>query len=101
VQKILAQLNETPGIHGSLVVTDDGMVVAAALGPDLDDDTVGALAANMIRLSKNSMHAIGETAVKRYVLTSSHGRMVNQNIDVNHQLVELSSAGNMIVHRIA
>ena len=114
MQKILAELNATPGIIGSLVVTDDGMVVASALSPDLDQEVVAALTANMIRLTKRSMRSIGETSVKRYMLSASHGRMVfhdigiaflvvvtNQNIDVNHLLVEITSAGNKIVHRRA
>jgi len=114
VQKILAELNSTPGILGSIVVTDDGMVVAADLGPNLDQDTVAALAANMIQRTKRSLQNIGETSVKRYVLSAGYGKLVfadigiaflvvvtNQNIDVNHLLVEITSAGNRIVHRRA
>ena len=52
---ILEELNKEIGIIGSIVVTPDGMVVASALGPDLDDETVAALASNATAIALSSL----------------------------------------------
>ncbi|RKX25802.1 MAG: hypothetical protein DRP45_05060 [Candidatus Zixiibacteriota bacterium] len=43
----LSDLNRTPGITGSMVVGDDGIVIAADLNTDFESETVGALAASI------------------------------------------------------
>jgi predicted regulator of Ras-like GTPase activity (Roadblock/LC7/MglB family) len=58
--EILKELNKEVGVIGSLVVTPDGIVVESALGPDLDSDTVGALASNVIIATKKAMSLMGD-----------------------------------------
>jgi predicted regulator of Ras-like GTPase activity (Roadblock/LC7/MglB family) len=45
--QILNELNKTPGITGSMVVGNDGIVIASDLESGLEGDTVGALAASI------------------------------------------------------
>jgi predicted regulator of Ras-like GTPase activity (Roadblock/LC7/MglB family) len=93
---ILEDLNKEVGIVGSLVVTQDGIVVASALGPDLDDDTVAALASNAIISAKKGMAMLGDDNCYRFALTAAHGKMVFEDIGiaylvvVTHQNISLS-----------
>lgn len=43
--EVLSDLNKTPGVTGSMVVGNDGIVIAADLASGLEGETVGALAA--------------------------------------------------------
>lgn len=95
---ILEDLNREVGIIGSQVVTQDGIVVASALGPDLDDDTVAALASNAILSAKKGLSMLGDANCYRFVLTAAHGKMVFEDIGiaylvvVTHQNVSISQA---------
>ena len=43
--QILEELNKTSGITGSMIVGNDGIVIASDLDTSFEDETVGALAA--------------------------------------------------------
>ena len=112
--EILQELNKEVGVIGSLVVTRDGMVVASALGPHLDSDTVGALASNIIIATKKAMSLMGDAQSYRFVLASTHGRLVfedigiaylvcvtHQNIALDQILLAMKTASYRITHRRA
>ncbi len=45
--EVLNDLNKTSGITGSMVVDNDGIVIAADLDERFDGETIGALAASI------------------------------------------------------
>ncbi len=53
--QILEELNKTVGINGSMIVGKDGIVIAADLNTNLQDEAVGALAASIVYTVKKSM----------------------------------------------
>jgi predicted regulator of Ras-like GTPase activity (Roadblock/LC7/MglB family) len=87
VQDILRGLNQVAGIKGCMVVTKDGVVVADALGPDLDKDTVAAVSSHMIQVSARNLEALGPGRTERFTLTSAHGRMVFVDLEVGYLVV--------------
>jgi len=114
VKEILQRLNGEVDIIGSLVVTTDGMVVASALNPSLDEDTVAALASRLIGASKQSMEMLGENETSQFQICSSYGRMIfldvgpaylvvvtHENINVDQTMIAIRSAAYKITHRKA
>jgi predicted regulator of Ras-like GTPase activity (Roadblock/LC7/MglB family) len=112
--EILQELNKEVGVIGSLVVTKDGIVAASALGPHLDSDTVGALASNVIIATKQAMAIMGDDTSYRFILASSHGKMVfedigiaylvcvtHQNIALDQILLAIKTTSYKIGHRRA
>jgi len=112
--EILQELNKEVGVIGSLVVTKDGIVVASALGPHLDSDTVGALASSAIIATKQAMTIMGDDTCFRFILASTHGKMVfedigiaclvcvtHQNIALDQILLAIKTASYKIRHRRA
>lgn len=87
MEKILEELNQVAGVKGSMVVTKDGVVVAEALGPDLQKDVVAAVSSHMIQVSERGLEELGRGMFERFVLTSAHGRMVFVNLDVGYLVV--------------
>jgi len=112
MKNILKDLNRVAGIKGSMVVTEDGMVVASALGPDLETENVAAISSQMIRSVRRSLDRMGVESFGRYMLSATHGRIVFVNLEVGylvviaHQnikldviLIEIDSAKYRITHR--
>ena len=48
MKQILEKLNQEAGIIGSMVITPDGIMVAAALGPGLEEDRVAAIVSGLL-----------------------------------------------------
>lgn len=111
---VLRDLNEVAGVKGSMVVTQDGIVVDAALGRDLEQETVAAVSSAMIQASRRALETLGHEGFARFVLTSSWGRLVfvdleiaylvvitSPNIKLDVILIEIDSAAYRIRHRRA
>ena len=108
----LKDLNQVAGIKGSMVVSQDGIVIATALGRDLEEETVAAVSSAMIKSSRNALARLDQDGFERFVLTSSWGRIVfkdiqiaylvvitSPNIKLDVILLEIDSAAGRIRHR--
>ncbi|HNS00066.1 MAG TPA: roadblock/LC7 domain-containing protein [Planctomycetota bacterium] len=115
MKRILKELNRTAGIRGSMVMTQDGIMVAAALGPDLVEDVVAALASALLTTVKRSFNQIaaGES-LSELVLTATDGKMVfldlgnaylvvvaKRDLALASTMVEIQSAAHRIKNRRA
>ncbi|MBN1442494.1 MAG: roadblock/LC7 domain-containing protein [Planctomycetes bacterium] len=58
MRNILKDLNAEADIVGSMVITQDGIMVAAALGRDLEEDAVAAFASSLLVSMKRSLSEI-------------------------------------------
>ena len=47
MREILNDLNQEEGIIGSMVITPDGIMVSAALGPTMEEDRVAAIVSSL------------------------------------------------------
>jgi len=73
--KILEELNKTTGINGSMVVGEDGIVIAADLNAQLQDEAVGALAASIVSTVKKSMERLSNEDLKQITVEASKGKL--------------------------
>ena len=62
MRNILKALNEQTGTVGSMVITPDGIMVAAALNADFEEDTVAAFASSLLISLKRSLAKLGTTS---------------------------------------
>ena len=76
MRRILKQLNEAVGVKGSLVLSKDGIVIAAHLARQLEEDVVAAMAANVILRSRDVLERHGLSDFTRFTLVASHGKMI-------------------------
>ncbi len=109
MRDILSGLNEVVGVRGSMVVTYDGMVVAADLSPELDEESLAAIATAVIRNTALALKESGFETFVRYDLCATHGRMIfvdagiaylvvvmHQNIEIGPADLEIQSAASRI-----
>lgn len=76
MREVLRELNQEVGIQGSIVLTQDGIVVTAELGPGLQHDTVAAVASAAVKAFNKALSPQGEAPFSKFVFTASHGKMV-------------------------
>jgi predicted regulator of Ras-like GTPase activity (Roadblock/LC7/MglB family) len=108
--EILNELNGHPGVEGCLVVTPDGMVVAAAFGNGLDEETTAALVSGLVAELARLLKIATSAPLERLVLTATRGKIVienlanaylvtvtNQFINLDHTLLEIRSAAKRLM----
>lgn len=76
IQDVLNDLKSLLGVKGSALVTPDGMMVASALGPTLDNDVVAGLASFLISTIRRSLNEGQIGSFRRCILNSTHGKVV-------------------------
>lgn len=59
MRQILKELNEEADIVGSMVITQDGIMVAASLGKDLEEDALAAFASSLLVSMKRGLAETG------------------------------------------
>jgi len=76
IQDILSDLGNVSGIAGNAVLTTDGIMVASQLAHGVLDDVVAGLSSFLISTTSRTLKEAGMGGFSRFVLHSTHGRMV-------------------------
>ena len=76
MKDLLKNLNESVGVRGSLVVSRDGVVIAACLGEDLDEDAIAALASSILITLMRPADRTRLAEPSRFTLAAKHGRLI-------------------------
>lgn len=105
MRSVLRALADVPGVRGSMVVTQDGMVVDSLLGRSLREDVVAAMAASLILGTRKALDRAGRPGFEQFSVVSTHGKMIvadtgsaflvvvlDRNIDLGHAELEIRSA---------
>lgn len=72
---ILDELNKTPGITGSMVVGDDGIVIAADMKTGFEGETVGALAASITSNIKKSLDRLRTSPLQQVTIEADDAKL--------------------------
>jgi len=72
---VLNDLNKTSGITGSMVVGNDGIVIASDLDVSFEGDTVGALAASITANIQKSLDRLKVIPLKQVTIEADEGKL--------------------------
>ena len=75
MHEVLSELNKTTGITGSMVVGDDGIVIAANLQENMEDDTIGALAASITANIHKSLERLKSSPLKNVTIEAEDAKL--------------------------
>ena len=100
MQSILAKLNKTNGIRGSMIVNRDGIVVASDFAVEIDETSVGAVASSILSALENALRRVAMGKFSRFIITGSENKLalvdsgqtlllVLLNRDINMGMVNL------------
>lgn len=81
MREVISQLTDRVGVRGALVMTGDGVLVAACLGPELEEEPVAALAAEVSARAARACLALGLGSARRIILSALFGRLVLVPLD--------------------
>jgi hypothetical protein len=101
MNEILSELNHEVGVKGSMVVTQDGIVVASELGPGLSGEVVAAVASSAIQSINQGLNKIGQPNLSKFVLEAGFGKIVFIDIGIAYLVVILDQRINMDVTLIS
>lgn len=80
--EILEELNKTFGVTGSMIVGQDGIVIAADLNSQLQDEAVGASAASIVSTVQKSMTRLSQDALKQITVEGSGGKLFLTDVGI-------------------
>jgi len=73
--QVLADLNRTSGIAGSMIVGEDGIIIAADMDTADSDETVGALAASITASVKKSLERLEHNNLSQVSIEADGGNL--------------------------
>jgi len=81
MKRLLEQLNTTPGVMGSMVMTDDGIPVVSLLGTEMDEECVAAFSST-VRLAANRTAAqLDNQHPDEVIIEAEQGNLLLINLD--------------------
>lgn len=98
--QILSELNKTSGITGSMLVGQDGIVIAADLHSGIQDDTVGALASSIISSVQKSLEMLKQTPLRQVTVEASQGKFFLTDVGMGVLVVTTEPSVNMGLVRL-
>jgi predicted regulator of Ras-like GTPase activity (Roadblock/LC7/MglB family)/type II secretory pathway predicted ATPase ExeA len=77
LNKILKNLqNRSPGIEASALISEDGLMIASALSPELDDTRVGGMTATLLSLGTRAATELHRGEVREVIVRGDDGYAV-------------------------
>ena len=76
MKHILAELNETLGARGSLIVSKDGLLIAADVLPEVHVDRLAAMGAAILSDVRRSLAAAGMAEFTHCEVAAEQGKVV-------------------------
>ncbi|HXY58298.1 MAG TPA: roadblock/LC7 domain-containing protein [Methylocystis sp.] len=67
---------ETPGVEASALISEDGLMIASALTPELDETRVAGMTATLLNLGTRASVELQRGAVKEVVIRGETGYAV-------------------------
>lgn len=72
---VLGDLNKTSGVRGSMLVGNDGIIIAADLDTRLEDETVGAMAASIMSNVNKALERLKQQNLERVTIEADAGKI--------------------------
>lgn len=98
--EVLSELNKTPGITGSMVVGNDGIVIAADLEERFEGDTVGALAASITSNIQKSLDRLETSPLSQVTIEAENAKLFFSDATIGILVVTTEQAVNIGLIRL-
>jgi len=98
--EVLEDLNKTSGVTGSMLVADDGIVIAADMDSTNEDETVGALASSIISVVRKSMDKLGRDGFSQLTIEADRSKMFLAEAGVGMLVVTTENQANVGLVRL-
>jgi len=93
---IHALLSQTPEIEAAAVVSFDGLPMAAALPPSMDEDRVAAMSAALLSLGERAAQGLGRGELSQVYIEGDNGTVFLISADDEAVLVAVATKGSKV-----
>lgn len=100
MREVLSELNKTSGITGSMLVGQDGIVIAADLSSSYDNETVGALASSISSTVARSLERMHQASLKQVIIEGENGKFFISSTPIGFLVVTTEDRVNMGLIRL-
>ncbi|TLG75075.1 hypothetical protein FEV16_11155 [Methylocystis sp. B8] len=77
MNKILRKMqSDSPGVEASALISEDGLMIASALTPDLDETRVAGMTATLLNLGTRAAVELARGEVKEVIIRGENGYAV-------------------------
>jgi predicted regulator of Ras-like GTPase activity (Roadblock/LC7/MglB family) len=97
---VLGELNKTSGIRGSMLVGSDGIIIAADLDSELEDETIGAMAASIVSNITKAMEKLNQQNPDRITVEAERAKVFLNDAGVGILAVVTDPAVNIGMVRL-
>lgn len=97
---VLSELNKTPGVTGSMVVGDDGIVIAADLETGFESETIGALAASITTNIQKSLERLDTSPLDQVTVEADEGKLFFTDAEMGILVVTTAKEVNIGLVRL-
>lgn len=66
----------TPDVEGAALIDNDGLMIASALGQDLDEDSVAAMSAALLGLGERIVGELGRGSLEQVMIKGDNGYVI-------------------------
>lgn len=75
MERILAELNKTPGVIGSFVVAADGIIVASDFASEINDELMGALTSSIINATEKATKKMEQGDLISFIVETDSNKL--------------------------
>jgi len=90
IQRLKELQSSTPDIEASAVVSVDGLIIASALPPDVEEDRVSAMSAAMLSLGERISSELGRGILNQVYIKGDEGYVVLMSVGEDAVLTVLA-----------
>ncbi len=92
LNKILRKLqSDSPGLEASALISEDGLMIASALTPELEESRVAGMTATLLNLGTRAAVELARGEVKEVIIRGDHGYAVMINAGRGALLLALAN----------
>ena len=95
MQAILRKINKIPGVRGTMILGEDGFIVASDLSGNDDPNALGAVASTVASTVNGALERMRHGRLARFVMNGSRGGLVLQPVQSLVLLTLVSKDANM------
>jgi len=75
MHSILAKLNRTQGVKGSMIVNRDGVVVADDFADEVNESSIGAVSSSVLAALEGALARLKMGKMKRFIISGSENKL--------------------------
>jgi predicted regulator of Ras-like GTPase activity (Roadblock/LC7/MglB family) len=77
MNKVLRKMqSDSPGVEASALISEDGLMIASALRPDMDETRIAGMTATLINLGARAAVELARGSVKEVIIRGDNGYAV-------------------------